>query len=383
MVGVKLMATFLHTRKVNCDDIQEKVKKVIGPWKGGKFMPLSQRSHSINTYCYSKIWFKCPSINLRSCDHDKMTAQAKSWLFQDQLEKPEDFVLYRPRAYGGLGLVHIESEATALMIRSFMESAVHPAFRRNIFHEALYKWHVEKDRSIINPGLPPYYPDNFFAKIREVKEENLLNIITMPTATWYKVLLENYITHEVNDTGIREYKLCKTETKHPSIDWENTWSLSVTPGLCSDMTSFLWRMLHCLLPTRERLFRLNMPGTTSPFCDLCDLEADDTTLHALFQCPSINSPATFLQSAIQTVLPDVLPAQLVLLDLHVDTKDQLPVMYLTASILSQIWVSRKNRKSCNLVSIRANLEAGIQILRKSRHQDAAGRIDEILMSVDQ
>ena len=312
-----------------------------------------------------------------------MTRQAKSWLFQDQLEKPEDFVLYRPRAYGGLGLVHIESKATAHQIRSFIESAVHPAFRRNIFHEALYKWHVENDRTIINPGLPPYYPDSFFAKIRQVKEESLLNIITMHTATWYKGLLENYITHEVNDNGTREYKLCKTETKNPNIDWENTWSLAVTPGLCSDMTSFLWRMLHGLLPTRERLHRLNMPGITSPLCDLCKLEAVDTTLHALLQCPSSKPPATLLLSAIQTVLPDILPAQLVLLDAHVEAKDQLPLMYLVTSVLSQIWAYRKSRKSCNLVSIRANLESGVQILRKSRHHDAARRIDEILMFVDQ
>ena len=55
MVGVKLKASYLHTRKTNCDELQERVKNVIGPWKGGKFMPLSQRSHSLNTYCLSKV----------------------------------------------------------------------------------------------------------------------------------------------------------------------------------------------------------------------------------------------------------------------------------------------------------------------------------------
>ena len=93
------------TGKVNSDELQDKVKNVIGPWKGGKFMPLSLRSHSLNTYCLSKLWFKCPSINLRVCDHEKITSNIKSWLFQDQLVKPEEFVLYRPRSQGGLGLV--------------------------------------------------------------------------------------------------------------------------------------------------------------------------------------------------------------------------------------------------------------------------------------
>ena len=48
MVVVKLRSSFLPTRKVNCDELQDKVKNVIGPWKGGKFMPLSLRSHILS-----------------------------------------------------------------------------------------------------------------------------------------------------------------------------------------------------------------------------------------------------------------------------------------------------------------------------------------------
>ena len=68
MVGVKLMATAQKTRKINCDELQDRVQKTIGPWRGGKFMPLTSRPHSINTYCLSKIWFRTSSINLRLCD---------------------------------------------------------------------------------------------------------------------------------------------------------------------------------------------------------------------------------------------------------------------------------------------------------------------------
>ena len=116
------------------------------------------------------------------------------------LEKPEDHVLYRPRSYGGLGLVHIESKSLALLIRSFLESAVNPTFRRNKYHEALFKWHIEHDRSIPNPGLPPYYPELVFIKIRQVKQEGLLNITTMPSAYWYKVLPEDSTTHQAMKT---------------------------------------------------------------------------------------------------------------------------------------------------------------------------------------
>ena len=149
------------------------------------------------------------------------------------------------------------------------------------------------------------------------------------------------------------------------------------------MTSFLWRMIHCLLPTNERLHRMNIPGTTSPVCNLCDLEAIDNIQHALLQCPSSNPSASYLLSVIQSILPNVQPVQVVLLDFDVDSKDKLPLTFLVASVLSQIWMSRRNRKSLNLHNTRAFLEAGIQILRKSRHHDSVPRIMELLMHVDQ
>ena len=57
MVGVKLCANYRETL-TNGDELQDKVKKVIGPWKSGKVMHLSQRNASINTYCLTKVFFK-------------------------------------------------------------------------------------------------------------------------------------------------------------------------------------------------------------------------------------------------------------------------------------------------------------------------------------
>ena len=117
MVGVKLMGNFQKTRKVNCDELQTKVQNITGAWRGGKFMSLTDRPHSLNTYCLPKIWFRCSSINLRACDLAKISSSIKSWLFADQLEKPEEFVLFRARCNGGLGLVNIQFKALSLLIR--------------------------------------------------------------------------------------------------------------------------------------------------------------------------------------------------------------------------------------------------------------------------
>ena len=106
MIGVKLAANFQKTRQINCDELLLKVKNMIGAWKGGKFMPITERSYAVNTYCLSKVWFKCSSLPLRLGDLSSITATVKSWIYADQLEKPSEIVLLRPQTSGGLGLVH-------------------------------------------------------------------------------------------------------------------------------------------------------------------------------------------------------------------------------------------------------------------------------------
>ena len=378
MVGVQLMASYQKTRKSNCDDLQIKVQHIVGSWRGGKFMPLTNRPHSLNMFCLSKVWFKCSSINIRVCDHKKITSNIKSWLFADQLEKPEEHVLARSRKEGGLGLVNVECKALSLLIRSFLETALIPKFKNNKYHEALYKWHVEGKRDFVQPLQPPYYDDHFFEAIRIVKDEGMLNLETMTSGIWYKVLLEENVTHRLAEPG-RELVPCSAESKHPELDWNRIWSLSVTSGLPSSFSTFLWRMLHDLLPCQTRLFRLKMPNVNSDICTMCDLNVVGDLTHSLMMCPYNGEAGQFLLDQLHQVLSSLLPSQVVLLDLDVAQDMQLPLVYLTASILSQIWECRMQKKPCQLLSIRAVLEAGVNILRKSRHSKAADELSTIIV----
>ena len=257
MVGVQLMANYQKTRKVNCDDLQTKVQNIVGSWRGGKFMPLTNRAHSLNTFCLSKVWYKCSSINIRVCDHKKITSNVRSWLFADQLEKPEEHIVTRSRKDGGLGLANVQYKALALLIRSFLETLIIPNFKHNKYHEALFSWYVEEKRNIVQPSKPPYYDDTFFASIKMVKDEGLLNLKTMTTAMWYRVLVEENVTHRPAAPG-RELVPCRAEQKHPDIDWGRTWSLSTTSGLPSIFLTFLWRMVYDLLPCQTRLFSVTL-----------------------------------------------------------------------------------------------------------------------------
>ena len=55
MVGVQLSATWRQSRKKNGDNLKEKISLITGSWRTGKFMPLTSRPFSINTYALSKV----------------------------------------------------------------------------------------------------------------------------------------------------------------------------------------------------------------------------------------------------------------------------------------------------------------------------------------
>ena len=95
MVGVELTASWQSTRKLNNDDLQQRVQGCIGSWKSGKFMPLVCRPFSINTYCLSKVWFRAGSVDLRALDITAINSKVKSYVYPDLFQKPSEVLLYR------------------------------------------------------------------------------------------------------------------------------------------------------------------------------------------------------------------------------------------------------------------------------------------------
>ena len=86
-------------------------------------MGLTNRPWSLNTFAISKVWFKCHTVDLRALDIKSINSKIKSWLFQDQLENPQEMILFIPILRGGFGLHNVKFKALALRIRFFLETA--------------------------------------------------------------------------------------------------------------------------------------------------------------------------------------------------------------------------------------------------------------------
>ena len=380
MIGVELKATHTQTRKANGDILVDKVKTIVGPWKGGKFMPLSLRCHSANTYCLPKVWFRSASIDIRIGDINQITSCVKSWLYADQLIKPEELVLYKTRQMGGLNLINVKYRAMAELIKSFLDTAINPSFRRSIFHKALFSWHVEGVRSIPDPGRPPFYSVEFFAAIKAVQAQGLLRLSTMSIGMWYRALLEIYVTQETDENNFTFSVPCRIERQSPNISWETIWPLITLPGLDSSDCSFLFCLLHNLLTTQERLHRVLSHKVTSPTCTLCLQEVTCDQLHALVHCPFNNNVGFWLIRCLRKLLPTLQPVQLLTMNFGFDQNhdDAFPAVWLSAKTLLLVWSSRLTKKATTITTTRAMLEANIMLLRKTRFNIYADSLENLI-----
>ena len=209
MLGVTLKATYIATRKVNGDELQERIKNVVGPCRSGKFMPLTMRPHSLNCYAFSKLWHKCTTTDLRVGDIMAINKQAKSWLYADLLEKPGELALYRHTSNGGLGLFNIQLRALANLINSFLETACNPKFRRNQYHEALFNHHVLENTASTNLDVPPYFKGDFFPAIKRI-HASPLNVANIKVKDIYRFLIEE-VTMEEDMSGVQTLQPLRVE----------------------------------------------------------------------------------------------------------------------------------------------------------------------------
>ena len=326
----------------------------------------------MNQYCYSKVWFRTHSVDLRMGDINKLTSSAKSWMYADMLLKPEEKVLHRPVNSGGLGVLHVKTKALAGLIRTFLETACNPKFRHSMYHELLFRYHVLEDRSISNPGFPPFYNEEFFITIRQVHQDSPLNVANMTEGQWYRLLLEDKVTMEHIEGVGRKLIPCRVELANSDIDWEVVWKRVRLPGLGSELSSFLLKMMHQLLPTQERVARTSQ--TTNENCKMngCVGEQREDVLHALVTCAGNGCVGRSVLDSVAAHIGmgGMTDEQAIRLDFDIEDSYELPVIWFLAVAWTSMWDRRMSGKRPELYRVRADLEAKVSMLRETRRYAA-------------
>ena len=273
-------------------------------------------------------------------------------------------LLYRRVEEGGLGLHHVLSKAKAHLISTFIQTAASKRFRISLYHSWLYRFHVDEDTSLPDPGYTPYYDKKFFDIIKFVKDKTPLNPVHMSVKEWYLLLVEQNVTkREVDQEGRMEMIPCRVEEKYPEVCWPEVYRISRLPGLSPDSKSFLFKLIHELLPSKERIHHLT--PASSPLC-WCNTGAIETYQHIFYQCSKNDESGQALLRCVRSYDRNLTEAKSLRIELNSDEPFLLASISLLSSGMEFIWENRKFKKSTNLHSMRAELESSISIKRRSR-----------------
>ena len=203
----------------------------------------------------------------------------------------------------------------------------------------------------------------------------------MSSSQWYSLLIEDNITmHTPEAANSRQFRPSRAELAWPDNDWDNTWRLARLRGLGSAVKTFLWKLLHNLLPTQERVSRISKPENSSPLCKLCHDQLVEDQLHAFFLCQGNSRPSRALINSITYLLPNLTTRQILLLDFVLDETQEFPVVWTVGNFLQLVWSSRMEKRQVRLYAIRAEMEARASLLRETRFAEHHEMIDKLLQT---
>ena len=124
----------------------------------------------------------------------------------------------------------------------------------------------------------------------------------MTERQWYRLLVEENVTMEESESGEQKYIACRVEIASPGTDWETSWRLARLPGLGPELSSFMFKLLHQILPTQERVSHTS--PTSNSLCKHSDCTGDrvEDISHSLVYCRGNNGVGMkILERAGQTV----------------------------------------------------------------------------------
>ena len=179
------------------------------------------------------------------------------------------------------------------------------------------------------------------------------------------------------DTNDLIPRFSKMQIRHPLVEWGRSWEYLRTKGLSGEQSS-LWFQVFCnILPTRQRLFRLNI--IASPICDLCTDNCEGSLEHSLLEC-SFNQVNDWILGVLidiesNLIDEDLSSSNILTLNIPLKMEVRLAVTWFLSTVLGTVWRNRQSRRLQTLMAIRATIKGEISTFRGSKYRNIANIID--------
>ena len=152
-------------------------------------------------------------------------------------------------------------------------------------------------------------------------------------------------------------------------------------GLNPEQRSFLFKLVHNLLPTNNRLFKMNM--APSPQCDACGQGVVQDLPHVMLDCDTNGIINDWIVGVLFDIDPNLIHTELnsvniLCMNLDMEPEVFLPVVWFLTTAFSLLWRAKQSRKPMELNNLKALIEGENEILKKTCYLQAAEKIESAI-----
>ena len=109
----------------------------------------------------------------------------------------------------------------------------------------------------------------------------------------------------------------------------------------------------------------------------CQGEEEENLPHALFYCQANDRVGLQLLECLREIQPGLQAEAILRLEMQVEESLELPIVWLTATVLNTLWKLRQSSTKVRQYLVRSQFEAQINLLRETSQKKAAARIEEL------
>ena len=323
---------------------------------------FQQRVDVLQIFGTSKLWYLCQVLPLPGHLAAKFENIIWRFVWVGKLEKLALDETKNTREQGGLNIVCVRSKADALFLRQTCRILAEPnlnSYKHVKYWIGLYLRQALPD---MGGGDHADITPDYFKHLQELFLEahaneiiNIQSLNSVPAKEIYK---------EFTDT----FPPPKVIYKYENLPWKDIWVRLNKPVISSNVRDIMFLVIHNILPTRDRLHRLNQ--CRSDQCDQGDGTED--VEHLFTSCVRTQVAWAWCRRKIMHLMPNLqaYPSNFELLHLAYESMMDEEILWLVSQYCAYVY-EQKRQKAHNYVinvdKLRSKLMGLYAINQKSQN----------------
>ena len=346
--GVTFAPAYRETVALSWAAVSAAVNQTLAFWSSRRLHTLRLRRDALEVFVFSKLWYLAQALPMPASVSQQLTAAAGNFLWRGHLERLAWQELHRPLLEGGLAISCLQSRAQAMWAKQACwalggdtQAGLHLAYWLGPSLEASFPDLVRPQHARTCPAL--------LAGLAPLLEE--LTAFGTVEAASPAAITAKAIYIAFTDT----LPPPKVEFKLPDLQWPLVWGRLWRRGLPPEEVDLMFRLIHNVLPVRDRLGRFTGTGVRAP-CPACP-DIPETAVHVFTACARVHEVWEELLAHLYAFIPAVPQDQELLFLAFAENDREDDIVATLLAYVSYVWAARGNVRPPTFGALTATLRA--------------------------